>query len=82
MGESNDQEQLWSDEETAAYRKWLFSGPEEDLDTSSEDWLSDLQERAFHGGFLAGEQQQTPEYQAACGSWDCRAPECKPNGTS
>lgn len=43
----------WSDEEQAAYRKWLFAGPEGDLDTSAEGWLSDLQERAFHGGYLA-----------------------------
>ena len=27
-----------------------------------------------------GSDEQGVEYQAVCGSWDCRAPECKPKG--
>ena len=29
---------------------------------------------------LGGSDEQGVEYQAVCGSWDCRAPECKPKG--
>lgn len=45
----------WSDAETAAYQQWMFSSTEPmDLDTTSDDWLANWQERVWIQAYRLG----------------------------
>ena len=47
----------WSDDMTAAYRRWIFTSPEGDIDPNDGDILAKTQEDAFGAGFLAADSR-------------------------